>query len=107
MAPRESASRAHRGATRRRIRPHLVLPGATRDCESPVSAANSRLVGDVVVHLSVKVPAGMRLTVNTINGDVSIETESRVLVAESVNGNVVVRSSEGSVVASGAAGASS
>jgi hypothetical protein len=84
-----------------------VLPGATRDCESPVTAANSPLVGDVVVHLSVKVPRGMRLTVTTINGDVSIETESRVLVAESVNGNVVVRSSEGSVVASGAAGASS
>lgn len=77
-----------------------TLIGAASDCDSPISASDSRAAGDVAVHYAIKVPSGMRLSVNTVNGDVSIETASRVLIAETVNGNVVVHSSEGSVAAS-------
>ena len=76
-----------------------ALYGTTRDCDAPISAANSRAVGDVSVELTVKVPAGMRLSVTNVNGDVSIEADARVLMAETTNGNVVVQSSEGTVVA--------
>lgn len=72
--------------------------GAMRDCDAPVGG--SRAVGDVSVQMTVSVPAGMRLSVTNVNGDVSIETDSRVLMAETTNGNVVVQSSEGTVVAS-------
>jgi hypothetical protein len=76
-----------------------ALWGTVRECDGRVGAADSRSVGDVAVHLTVKVPAGMRISVTNVNGDVSIETDSRVLMAETTNGNVVVQSSEGSVVA--------
>ena len=77
-----------------------ALWGAAQSCDARVSAADSRAVGDVSVHITVKVPPGMRLAVTNVNGDVSIETDARVLLAETTNGNVVVQSSEGTVVAS-------
>jgi hypothetical protein len=77
-----------------------ALWGSVKDCDARISAADSRAVGDVSVHLTVKVPEGMRLAVTNVNGDVSIETDARVLMAETTNGNVVVQSSEGTVVAS-------
>ena len=77
-----------------------ALWGSARDCDSPLSSADTRAVGDVAVELTVRVPGGMRLAVNNVNGDISIETDSRVLTAETTNGNVVVQSSEGTVVAS-------
>lgn len=76
-----------------------ALWGSARSCDAPISAADSRSVGDVSVQLTVKVPEGMRLAVTNVNGDVSIETDARVLLAETTNGNVVVQSSEGTVVA--------
>ena len=77
-----------------------ALWGAARSCDATLSASDSRSVGDVSVQVTVKIPDGMRLAVTTVNGDVSIETDSRVLLAETTNGNVVVQSSEGTVVAS-------
>jgi hypothetical protein len=77
-----------------------ALWGAVRDCDGRISRADSRAVGDVSVELTVKIPEGMRLAVTNVNGDVSVETDSRVLVAETTNGNVVVQSSEGTVAAS-------
>jgi hypothetical protein len=76
-----------------------VIWGSSNDCDAPVSSAQSRAVGDVTVQLAIKVPAGMRIAANTINGDVAVRSDSRVVSAEAVNGNVVVLSRAGNVAA--------
>jgi hypothetical protein len=76
-----------------------VLWGDATECSATVTNAQSRAVGDVSVQIVVKVPAGIRIAANTINGDVAVRSDARVVTAEAVNGNVVVLSSQGNVAA--------
>jgi hypothetical protein len=55
---------------------------------------------DVSVHFTVRVPAHARVTANTVNGDLRIESVQGTVRARTVNGDVEARSSRGRVTAS-------
>ena len=78
-----------------------ALWGEDSDCAEDMYRSRTNLrrarENDVVVDFSVHVPAGVRVAVHTVNGDVRVEDAAAEVDAESVNGNVTVSTATGAV----------
>jgi hypothetical protein len=66
-----------------------VYPGAGNSCEQGSSHSHTRN-NDVVVDFQVRVPAGVKLIANTVNGEVEAEHLDGPVEAHTVNGSVSV-----------------
>lgn len=69
----------------------------TDGIHSPRNRSNNNRNNDVSVHFVVKVPDGVRVDLNTVNGGLEVLGVSNEVVANTVNGSVVARSSGGPV----------
>jgi len=74
----------------------VCTTASTGSCDNP---SRSTRAGDVVVQYSIAIPAGMRLAVTTLNGNIAISADVRDVEAQSINGDVVVQSLSGRVLA--------
>lgn len=77
-----------------------ALWGENSDCSEELYRTRTDRRGrdhDVQVDFSVRVPRGVKVGANTINGDVRVEDVAAEVEAESVNGNVVVSTVGGPV----------
>jgi hypothetical protein len=78
-----------------------ALWGENSDCSEDMyrtrTSTRGSTTNDVIVDFSVRVPRGIRVRVQTVNGDIRVEDAAAEVHAEGVNGNVTVTSVGGPV----------
>lgn len=81
----------------------IVVCALWNEAECSASGMNSRRNSkwnknnDVSVHFTLRVPDGVHVDVNTVNGEVTVEGVSGMVDANTVNGSVTARSTSGPV----------